>query len=83
MPNIEPSACFSSELIFRMASMEQEGTAGDLGYRRVVGKFLDVALSIFDQLFGEGESSAALDEFGDFPPLSMSHAYFGVTGLRR
>ena len=83
MPELEPSACFSSELILRIGSMEQGGASVDLGSRRTVGKLLDVALSLFDRLFGEGESSAALDEFGDFPPLSMSHAYFGLTGLLR
>lgn len=49
--------------------------------RRIFTGFLELAEVIFEMVPGhEYRKTAALDEFSDFPPLSLSNAYFQVIG---
>jgi anti-sigma factor RsiW len=49
--------------------------------RRIFTGFLELAEVIFEMLPGhEYRKTAVLDEFSDFPPLSLSNAYFQVIG---
>ena len=84
MPNLEPHESFSSQIIARISTREQERPDCAPFSKRVLAKFLQLADSIFELVTGhEHERTATLDEFGDFPPLSMSHAYFQIIGQQR
>lgn len=83
MEVLEAGDCFSLQIIAGVLSGERERSGGASFYRRTAGKVLQFAFSILDLLSGEDQRTAALDEFGDFPPLSMGHAYFGAAGLHR
>lgn len=49
--------------------------------QRMVDRLLLLLESIFELLPGyKPQGTGSLDEFGDFPPLSLSHAYFNLIG---
>jgi anti-sigma factor RsiW len=84
MPKLEPGEYFSMQIIAGIAAKAQRRP--DLGHlsKRVLQRVLRLADPIFELISGhEHEETATLDEFDDFPPLSMSHAYFQVIGEQR
>jgi anti-sigma factor RsiW len=84
MPNLEPHEAFASRIIAGISTGEQDHPYRAPFIKRVFAKFLQLADSIFELISGhEHETTDTLDEFGDFPPLSMSHAYFRIIGQQR
>lgn len=84
LPELVVSEAFASEIIARTQSVK---TGRDLKIlrmslpQRILGRFLHLADSVFELLPGyEFQRTGSLDEFGDFPPLSLSHAYFQLIG---
>ncbi len=84
LPQIVVSETFASEILARAHSVK---TGGNLRIsreslpRRILERFLDLADSVFELLPGYGfQRTATLEEFGDFPPLSLSHAYLQLIG---
>jgi anti-sigma factor RsiW len=84
MPKLEVQESFSLQVIAKISTKEQDRLDSASFSKRVFAGFLQLADSLFELLLGhEYERTATLDEFGDFPPLSMSHAYFQVIGQQR
>ena len=84
MPKLELNESFSLQIIAGILTKEQDRLESAHFSKRVFAKFLQLADSIFELVSGlEYERTATLDEFSDFPPLSMSHAYFQVIGQQK
>jgi anti-sigma factor RsiW len=84
LPKLELNESFSLQIIAKISTKEQDHLDSAPLSKRVFAKFLQLAESIFELVSGhEYERTATLDEFSDFPPLSMSHAYFQVIGQQR
>lgn len=81
MPRFEVSEAFAAQIIANVAVKERDLL--DLAHfsKRIFAKFLQLADSVFELIQGhEYRRTATLEEFGDFPPLSLSHAYFQLIG---
>jgi anti-sigma factor RsiW len=84
MPKLEIDESFFLQIIARISTREQDRLESAPFSKRVFARFLQLADSIFELVSGhEYERTATLDEFSDFPPLSMSHAYFHVIGQQK
>ena len=84
MPKLELDESFFLKIIARISTKEQDRLESAPFSKRVFARFLQLADSIFELVSGhEYERTATLDEFSDFPPLSMSHAYFQVIGQQK
>lgn len=83
MPRIEARESFALRVIARISTNEQGHFDTAPFSNRVRAKFLQLADSIFELISGREREGATLDEFSDFPPLSMSHAFFQVIGPHR
>ncbi len=84
LPKLEPGESFFVQLVAGISAKEQGHPGPAPFFKRVFAKVLQLADSIFELASGhEDKRTATLDEFGDFPPLSMSHAYFHVIGQQR
>ncbi len=81
LPELAVSETFTSEIIAR-TKPAKTGNYLKIGLlRRISGRFLDLADSVFQLLPGYVlQRTGSLDEFGDFPPLSLSYAYFQLIG---
>lgn len=80
MPKLDAAECFTLQVIAGISRTERDPL--DLGSfsKRVLAKILQLAES-FLELFADSEHEEnTLDEFSDFPPLSISHAYFQLLG---
>ncbi len=81
IPNLEPHESFASQIIAGISTREQDHPYRAPFIKHVLANFLQLADSIFELISGhKHETTATLDEFSDFPPLSMSHAYFQIIG---
>jgi anti-sigma factor RsiW len=81
LPEIVVSETFASEIIARTQSVKTGSYLRMSLSQRILGRFLHLADSVFELLPGyEFKRTGSLDEFGDFPPLSLSHAYFQLIG---
>ena len=81
VPKIEPGEFFSMQIIAGISAKEWRHPDTAPLSKRFMAKFVNLADPIFELISGhKHERTATLDEFGDFPPLSMSHAYFHVIG---
>ncbi len=84
MPRLDLDEAFFLQIIAAISTKEQDRLDSAPFSKRVFARFLQLADSIFELVSRhEYERTATLDEFGDFPPLSMSHAYFQVIGEQR
>ena len=84
MPKLELNESFFLQIIAGISTKEQDRHDSAPSSKRVFARFLQLADSIFELVSGhEYERTATLDEFSDFPPLSMSHAYFQVIGQQK
>jgi anti-sigma factor RsiW len=84
MPKLELNESFFLQIIAGISTKEKDRLESAPFSKRVFAKFLQTADSIFELISGhEYERTATLDEFSDFPPLSMSHAYFQVIGQQK
>ena len=84
MPKLELNESFFLQIIAGISTKEKDRLESAPFSKRVFAKFLQTADSIFELISGhEYERTATLDEFSDFPPLSMSHAYFQLIGEQR
>jgi anti-sigma factor RsiW len=82
LPEFDVSEEFASPISRGIMAEADLGAAssGNLLRRFLMG-FLQLAEAVFGMFPGYGNRrTAALDEFGDFPPLSLSYAYFQVIG---
>ncbi len=77
LPELVIPGSFASEIIARTQSVKT-GPCLKMGLpQRIFGRLLLLADSVFELLPGyESQKTGSLDEFGDFPPLLLSHAYF-------
>jgi hypothetical protein len=81
LPQIDLSEMFASRVCEGLAVAEPaaHGVTGLL--QSIFTGFLHLAEVIFELFPGhEYRRTETLDEFGDFPPLSLSNAYFQVIG---
>jgi anti-sigma factor RsiW len=84
MPKLDLDDSFFLQIIAGISTKEQDRHDSAPSSKRVFARFLQLADSIFELVSGhEYERTATLDEFSDFPPLSMSHAYFQLIGEQR
>ena len=84
MPKLELNESFFLQIIAGISTKQPDRLESAPFSKRVFAKFLQTADSIFELISGhEYERTATLDEFSDFPPLSMSHAYFQVIGQQK
>jgi len=74
MPKIDATESFALEIIAGLSRQKRN---------RPLERFLRLAGSFFELAAGHKDEGDALDEFSDFPPLSMSYAYFRVIGQLR
>ena len=84
LPEIIVSETFASEILAKTQSIKTgrypKNLRGSL-HRRILERFLDLADSVFELLPGYGfQRTATLDDFDDFPPLSLSYAYIQLIG---
>jgi hypothetical protein len=84
LPPLSVSDSFAPQIIARaLPAQNRPFFSGNL-LNRILEKFLRFADSMFELLpLHEFQKTGSLDEFGDFPPLSLSHAYFQLMGLPR
>ena len=83
-PKLELDESFDLQIIAGISTREQDRPDSAHFSKRAFARFLQLADSIFELVSGhEYERTATLDEFSDFPPLSMSHAYFQVIGQQK
>ena len=83
MPNIEASESFSLQIISRISKEERSQSVRAPFLKFVFSRFLRMADSFFELISGQTPREDSLEEFSDFPPLSIGHAYFQVIGLQR
>ena len=84
MPKLEIDESFFLQIVAGISTKQKDRIESAPFSRRVLAGFLQLADSIFELVSGhEYERTATLDEFSDFPPLSMSHAFFRVIGQQR
>ena len=76
MPKLEATESFALEIIAGISKKKLDRLDSAPFSKRVLAKFLRLADSIFELASGHEHKGDTLDEFGDFPPLSMSYAYF-------
>jgi anti-sigma factor RsiW len=81
LPEITASETFTSQIIARTQAAKAPGYRQLSLPRRILDRCLLLADLVFELFPGYGfERTGSLDEFGDFPPLSLSHAYFQLIG---
>jgi anti-sigma factor RsiW len=81
LPELAVSETFTSEIIARTQAVKTGVCLRASLTQRILGRFLHLADSIFELLPGhEFQGIGSLDEFGDFPPLSLSYAYLQLIG---
>jgi anti-sigma factor RsiW len=82
LPQLDVSEQFASQVSAVIMPVAETGPTSLASFaRRIFTGFLELAEVIFEMLPGhEYRKTAVLDEFSDFPPLSLSHAYFQVIG---
>jgi hypothetical protein len=81
MPSLEVSEAFASQIIAKVAVKERDLPALAPFSKRIFAKFMELADSVFELIpWHEYRRAATLEEFGDFPPLSLSYAYFQLIG---
>ncbi len=84
MPKLEIDESFFLQIIAGISTKQQNRFESAPFSERVFAKFIQLVDSIFELVSGhEYERTATLDEFSDFPPLSMRHAYFQVIGQQK
>ena len=78
LPEISVSETFVSDILARTAAKSHS----KLGlFQRIVDRITPLVDSLFEFLPGyKPQGTGSLDEFRDFPPLSLSHAYFSLIG---
>lgn len=80
LPGFEVPEEFASRVSALIAAAAEPRPVSLAG--RIFAGFLQLAEVIFAMLPGQGgHDTPAMDEFGDFPPLLLSSAYFQVIGL--
>jgi predicted anti-sigma-YlaC factor YlaD len=81
LPEISVSENFTSEIVAK-AHAAQVARHWALSLpQRILDRFLRLADLLFELLPGHTiQRTGSLDEFGDFPPLSLSYAYFQLIG---
>jgi hypothetical protein len=80
MPKLDAAECFTLQVIAGISRTERDPL--DLGSfsKRVLAKILQLAESFLELFTDREHEENTLDEFSDFPPLSISHAYFQLLG---
>jgi anti-sigma factor RsiW len=81
MPDLGTSEALASQIVANVAQAERDNLSKDGLPHRIFTRVLQIADSVFELMPGrECQKTSTLDEFGDFPPLLLSHAYFQVIG---
>ena len=80
LPEIGVQETFSSAIIAKALAAKAPRRWKSSLPRRILDRFLPLADSVFELLAGYEPREGSLDEFGDSPPLSLSHAYFQLIG---
>ncbi len=80
LPVISASENFTFQIIAKTQVANAYGY-WELGLpRKILDRFLHIVDSVFELLREHELHGGSLDEFGDSPPLSLSHAYFQLIG---
>jgi len=83
-PKLEPGRFFSLNIVAGISAEVRQHPDSASFPERFMAKVLELTDPIFELISGRRhKETAALDEFGDFPPLSMSYAYFHLIGQHR
>jgi anti-sigma factor RsiW len=80
LPEIIAPENFTSEVIAKARAGFAPRPYGLSLPRRVLERFVCLADSVFALFAGYEIQDGTLDEFGDFPPLSLGYAYFQLIG---
>ncbi len=81
-PKIKAADSFSFQVMAAINSLEEE--AGRKSVLKIVlARVLEIMDDIFELISGHEHQRNTLEEFSDFPPLSVSHAYFNLMGQQR
>ncbi len=81
MPKLEVGEAFASQIIAKVAVKECDILAPAPFPKRIFAKLMQLADCVFELIpWHEYRRTATLEEFGDFPPLSLSHAYLQLIG---
>jgi hypothetical protein len=80
LPEIGVPETFRAEIIAKALAAKAPRRWKASFSRRILDRFLPLADSVFELLAGYEPQEGSLDEFGDSPPLSLSHAYFQLIG---
>ena len=79
LPEISIPNTFASGILFRAQAVKSGRDWESSVVRRIADRFsllLDSVLGVFPGY--KSEITGSLDEFGDFPPYSLGHAYFSL-----
>jgi anti-sigma factor RsiW len=76
LPQISAAENFASGVISKAQAASAPGHHIWSLPHRILDRFLFLGDSVFGLFRGFEAQEGALDEFGDSPPLSLSHAYF-------
>ena len=81
IPGIRVPETFAAEIMARTRAVRSQSSRELRLPKRVADWFALAVDSILEFLPGnKSQGTGTLAEFGDFPPLSLSHAYFNLIG---
>jgi anti-sigma factor RsiW len=81
LPQISVSNTFTSEILARTQAAKPNRHRKSIALRRIADRFFLLAASVSEVFLGYSpQTTGSLDEFGDFPPYSLGHAYFSLIG---
>jgi predicted anti-sigma-YlaC factor YlaD len=84
MPEISVPETFTAEIIAKSQTVKSHRRWEMVLPQTMIDRLMLVIDSIFDLLPGDkSRGTGSLDEFGDFPPLSIGHAYFSLIGQEK
>jgi anti-sigma factor RsiW len=80
MPKLEAAESFTLQIIAGVSKAARDRQDSEPFSKRVLARMLELADYIFELVSAHEHKGDTLDEFSDFPPLSISHAYFQALG---
>lgn len=81
LPQIDVSKTFVSEILAGTQAAKPSRHRKSIVLRGIADRFFLLAASVSEVFLGYSpQTTGSLDEFGDFPPCSLGHAYFSLIG---
>lgn len=82
LPRIEIGPDFAGQMVMKASGLAAAEKAGRTDRLSLLERLFRLAEDFVDLVNSEwSPSTGTLDEFGDFPPLSMGHVYFRIMDL--